>query len=373
MATKKRILLLNYEFPPLGGGASPVSYDIAKGLSETGEFNIDVVTMGYKLLPAYEKLNDSFRIYRVKSLRSRKEICHPWEQLTYLLFGYFKCRSLLKRNYYDICHTHFIIPTGILSYILKKQFNLPFIVTAHGSDVIGYNSRFKMIYPFLVKVWKIILDNAKVVISPSDFLRNKIVKVYPRLDRKKIIIIPNGIDIEKFRPQSKRKIIFSSGRLLRSKGFQHLIKAVSDEDIKWEVHIAGDGPMMNELKQLAERSKTKIIFHGWLDNNGKEYKDLLEQASIFCLLSKYESFGMVLLEAMLAGCAVITSNSSGCVEIINGSGLVVPPENDRTIEETINLLVLDRNRISSLGDEGRQRAIKFYDREIIARQYSKYL
>lgn len=42
----KRILVLNYEFPPLGGGASPVSYELVKGLSETGEYDIDVVTMG---------------------------------------------------------------------------------------------------------------------------------------------------------------------------------------------------------------------------------------------------------------------------------------------------------------------------------------
>ena len=53
----KKILLLNYEFPPLGGGASPVSYEIAKKLSESGEFDIDVVTMGYKGLDSYEEVN----------------------------------------------------------------------------------------------------------------------------------------------------------------------------------------------------------------------------------------------------------------------------------------------------------------------------
>ena len=107
----RRILVLNYEFPPLGGGASPVSYELAKRLSETGVYDIDVVTMGYgakwsevsphgiaRGLPAYEEVNKNFRIHRVKCLRSKKEICHPWEQPTYLISGYLKRRELLRSD-----------------------------------------------------------------------------------------------------------------------------------------------------------------------------------------------------------------------------------------------------------------------------------
>ena len=60
----KRILVLNYEFPPLGGGASPVSYEIAERLSLTGDFDVDVVTMGYGDLLKYEEVNKNFRIHR---------------------------------------------------------------------------------------------------------------------------------------------------------------------------------------------------------------------------------------------------------------------------------------------------------------------
>ena len=114
-AGMKRILVLNYEFPPLGGGASPVSYELALKLSETGDFDIDVVTMGYKDLPKYEEVNKNFRIHRVWSWRSKKELCHPWEQATYLVSAWFKCKELLKNTKYDICHCHFIIPTGVLA------------------------------------------------------------------------------------------------------------------------------------------------------------------------------------------------------------------------------------------------------------------
>ncbi|MCA9485852.1 MAG: glycogen/starch synthase, partial [Nanoarchaeota archaeon] len=77
-----RILMLNYEFPPLGGGASPVSYEISKGLVKLGH-RVDVVTMGYRDLEQVEK-KEGINVYRVKCMRSKKEICHPWEQLSYL-------------------------------------------------------------------------------------------------------------------------------------------------------------------------------------------------------------------------------------------------------------------------------------------------
>ena len=63
MTNKKRILMLNYEFPPLGGGASPVSYEIAKGYAKLGH-KVDVVTMGFKGLPSEEK-KEGMRIFRV--------------------------------------------------------------------------------------------------------------------------------------------------------------------------------------------------------------------------------------------------------------------------------------------------------------------
>lgn len=369
----KRLLVLNYEFPPLGGGASPVSYELAKRLSETGDFDIDVVTMRYKGLPEYEEINPNFRVHRVKSWRSKKEICHPWEQLTYLFSGYFKCRELLKKNTYDMCHAHFIIPTGVIALMLKKQFGLEYVVTSHGSDVLGYGSRFKHLYPFLVRPWKGILDNAKTIISPSLFLKQQILNVYKEYDESKIVVIPNGIDTSKFTPQEKTKTIFSSGRLLTNKGFQYLIQAVSDEDLGWEVHIAGDGPMRNELEEMAKKSKTKVVLHGWLDNNGKEYKDLLEQAGMYVLASEKENASISLLEAMSAGCAVITTNVSGCPETVGDTGLFFEPKNSTELKEGIVSLVSSEDKIKRLQRASVERLHRLYSWDLIVKSYISQL
>ena len=370
----KKLLVLNYEFPPLGGGASPVSYEIAERLSKTGDFDIDVVTMGYKDLSKYEEVNSNFRIHRVKCLRSKKELCHPWEQATYLISGWFKCKELLKNNKYDICHCHFIIPTGVLAMKLKKKFGLEYVITAHGSDVPGFNTdRFKFLHKFTGSLLKKISKEAKNIISPSLYLKDLILNNISLFNKEKVIIIPNGIDVNKFIPKEKEKYIFSSGRLLARKGFQYLIQAVSDKDIGYEIHIAGDGPMMTELKKIAEKSKTKIVFHGWLDNNGQEYKDLLEQAAIYVLASEKENASIALLEAMSAGCAVITTNVSGCPETIGSAGLLINSRDANDLKIKLNIIVNDINKLIELQKKAEDRVKNIYDWDIVLKEYIKVL
>jgi glycosyltransferase involved in cell wall biosynthesis len=374
-----RILVLNYEFPPLGGGASPVSYELAEKLSETGDFDIDVVTMGFKGLPKYEEVNKNFRIHRVHCLRSKKEICQPWEQLTYLVTGFVKTRSLIKQakkdqKPFEICHTHFIIPTGALSYILKKFYGLPYIITSHGSDVPGFNTdRFKFLHKFTKPFLKGIIKNSKKVISPSNYLRDLILKNISPAFSVKVVVIPNGIDTNKFKPQEKKKWIFSSGRLLPRKGFQYLIQAVSDEDIGWEVHIAGDGPMMSELKRLAEKSKTKVILHGWLNNNGKEYKDLMEQSAIFVLVSRSESFGMVVAEAMSAGCAIIATSGNGVSETVINNGLLVGFGDVLGIKKTICDFIFDEVLMNNMAKKAVSHSKNVFNWCCVLQKYIRFL
>lgn len=370
----KRILLLNYEFPPLGGGASPVSYEIAERLSATGDFDIDAVTMGYKGLATYEEVNPHFRIHRVKCLRSKKELCHPWEQLTYLVTGYFKAKELLKKGKYDVCHCHFIIPTGVIALQLKKEFGLPYVITPHGSDVPGFNTdRFKFLHKFTGPALKAIVKNAKKIACPSNYLKGLILKNIDPSFESLIEVIPNGIDTNNLTPKEKNKWIFSSGRLLPRKGFQYLIQAVSDEDIGYEVHIAGDGPMMGELKALAERSKTRIVLHGWLNNKGQEYKDLMERSAIYVLASEKENASIVLLEAMSAGCAMITTNVSGCPETVGVAGLLVNPRDKNDLIDRIKILVNKPSLLEKAQTDSAERARKVFDWSVTLNSYRRVL
>lgn len=318
---KKRILMLNYEFPPLGGGASPVSYEIAKGYVKLGH-KVDVVTMGFKDLPSYE-VKDGINIYRVKCLRSKKEICHPWEQLTYIISAKRFLKKHMKTHSYDINHTHFIIPTGIISLWLKKKYNLPYIITSHGSDVLGYNNKriFKYIYPLVKKQWKEIIKEAKYVTTPSQFLQDKIKEITKQGN---FIVINNGIDPKKFKPMKKEKRILVVARLFENKGVQDILDALKplSEELKqkgWKVDIVGEGPYRNflEKKAIENNLQDLIIFYGWVDNNSKEMKELYGKASIFISASWFESFGLTLLEAIYSRSYPLISNIRGYKEVLN--------------------------------------------------------
>ena len=318
MEKRLRILVLNQDFPPMGGGASPASYELAKGYAKLGH-KVDVVTMHFKGLPFFEK-KDGINICRVKCLRSKKELTHPWELLSYIHSAKKFLRNHLKSNNYDICHCHFIIPTGVIALWLKKEYNLPYIITAHGSDVLGYNKRFKYLYPFLVGRWKEIVRESKFIISPSKFLGNKI----NELIQKDIIVIPNGIDSNKFRPLKKEKMILVVAKFSPNKGIQDILDALKGVDLGcWKVDIVGEGSYRPVIeKKIRENGLSDSVkLHGWVDNNSRKMKDLYGHASIFISASHFENMSIVLLEALASGCYVIAANVGGNPEVISKKNL----------------------------------------------------
>lgn len=367
-----KILMLNYEFPPLGGGASPVSYELAKRYVDLGH-KVSVVTMGYKGLAEHEFI-DGIEVYRVKSWRRKKEICHPWEQLSYLISAKKFLQTHLQKQKYDINHTHFLIPTGTLAKWAKKRFNLKYIVTSHGSDVPGFNNdRFKLLHKFTGPLLKSVAKHADKIVTPSKYLESLILKnISPNL-KSKIIHIPNGIEINKFRPQKKEKYILSTGRLLARKGFKYLVEAVSDLDTDYELHIAGDGPLMEELKEMSKDSKTNIIFHGWIDNQSKKYKDLLEKASIYSLVSSNENASIALLEGMSAGCAVITANSSGCAETIGDAGITIEVKDTDKLNKAILSLIQNPQKLEELQSKAAKKVENQYNWDIVIGKYTELL
>ena len=305
-----RILILNYEFTPLGGGASPVSYELAKGYVKLGH-KVTVITMGFKgLLP--EEVVDGIKVYRVKCLRSKKEMCSPHEMLSYVLSAKRFLKRHMEEHTYDINHTHFIIPTGVVSLWLKKRYGLPYIVTSHGSDVLGYNKRFRFLYPLMVGRWRRIIKEAKVVVTPSKFLMEKIMEKAIG----KFAVIPNGIDGTKFKPMKKEKRILIVARLFPNKGVQDILEALHGVDLSgWKVDIVGDGPYRAVLEEKA-KGLSNVTFHGWVDHSSRKMKELYGHASIFISASYFESFGMTVLEAMSAGCYPIVSDIEAHREVV---------------------------------------------------------
>jgi glycosyltransferase involved in cell wall biosynthesis len=365
-----RILMLNYEFPPLGGGASPVSYEIAKGYVSLGH-SVDVITMGFKGLPFFEKAS-GMNIYRVPSLRSKKNVCHPWEQATYIVSAINFLRKHMGNNKYDINHTHFIIPSGIVSLWLQKRYRLNFIVTSHGSDIPGYNpDRFVFLHWFTSPLVKKICAYASCVTVPSLYLKDLLEK---KTGLTGIRVIPNGSKDLKIEGVEKENIIFSSGRLLKRKGFHLLIKAFKKiEHVGWKLFIVGDGPYRKELERVAG-NRADIIFTGWLDRESPEYLEIANKAKIFALLSSAESQGISYIEAMSTGCAILASSVTATLETVDEKIGSRCDHNDMSdIERKFEGLIKSENILKQFMRNSRERYIQKFLYNNIVHEYESVI
>ncbi|NBH70558.1 glycosyltransferase family 4 protein [Clostridiaceae bacterium] len=301
-----KILMLNYEYPPLGGGGASVCRNMSEELVEKGN-QVDVVTMGFRDLSESETV-DGVRIFRVKCLRSKKMVCHPWEQLSYCISAYRYITKCLDIKRYDIIHCHFIIPTGLLALWLKKKYYISYIVTAQGSDVLGHNNdRFRLLYKIVKPIWIRIIKNAAFLTAPSSFLKREILVSYSEKD---CVVIPNGVYEKGCSVSGKRgKYIVTLARLQKGKGIQDLISTCAKINMNgWHVEILSDGPYREELEKLVEQYalKDSITFRGYVSS--EERDKYLRNAGIFFSGSRFEAMPIAVLEAMDAGCKVLISD-----------------------------------------------------------------
>ena len=158
-------------------------------------------------------------------------------------------------------------------------------------------------------------------------------------------------------------------RILPRKGFQYTIQAVKDLDLDWQVNVVGEGPYLPELKRLAENSKTPIKFWGWLDKNNPKFNELLSKSSIFVFPSEAENFPAVLLEAMAAEMAIITSTAGGCPEVVGKTGLLVEPGDTKGIRKMLLKLIESDDLRKKLGKQALKRARQQFNWGKIAQQY----
>lgn len=355
-----RMLILCYEYPPIGGGGAKVVYGLTDRLSELG-YQVDLVTMRYKNLKPFEK-NNNLNIYRVKCLRLKANLCTPIEMATYIVSAIFLVIKLCRKNNYKINHTHFIFPDGVLAYVIYKIFGLPYVITAHGSDVPGYNpNRFKMLHYSLVLFWKKIVKNSAKVICASKSIQDLVLRVEKSADTE---LIPNGINLKKFSPyEVKKKQILFVSRMFERKGVQYFLNALQGLNHCFQVYIVGDGPYLENLKKLSEQLGLNVFFLGYVDNNSIILKNLYETSMIFVFTSESENFPIVLLEAMTAGLAIITTNETGCSEVTGDTAILVQPKDSAAIRTALVKLMDDEELCLKIGMAARHRVVEKFSWE----------
>lgn len=362
-----KILCSTYEYPPIGGGGAQVAHPLAAYLLSHGH-EIDVVTSGMSDLQTCNTM-DGVEVHRVRCIRRFRHYATTPELFTYIWPAYRRSLELHKARAFDINHTHFAMPSGVASYLLFRKTGLPYVTTIHGSDVPGYNpDRFRVSHWLAHPLWRRIILNSVKVISASEFLKRLIQK---HIDVP-VDIIQNGYSPDSTigeMPEKKNRILVVT-RIFQRKGLQHFIDALVDFKHDWEIVIAGDGPYLPTLKAQALRLGLNISFTGFIQ--GRELLDLYATSKVFVFPSLQENFPVVLLEAMQAGCAIITTNVDGCAEVIGDAGIVVEPKRPDQIRNALKDLLRNENEIQRLSLAAKRR-IELFRWPRIANQYDALL
>jgi glycosyltransferase involved in cell wall biosynthesis len=216
-------------------------------------------------------------------------------------------------------------------------------------------------------LWAIITKKASKIICPSKVLRELVLKQSKDLN---VEIIPNGIETERFvANQEKGNRILIVSRMIERKGIQFFLQAIAQTSSDWEVHIVGDGPYLHKLREKSMGSKWKIKFWGWLDRESPKFKELYETSSVFVFPSEAENFPIVLLEAMASGLAIITTEGTGCEEVVGDAAVLVPPRNSSAILNALLLMLQYPKERRKMGKTARRRVEECFSWTAVGEQY----
>lgn len=356
-----RILSVTYEYPPVGGGGATVASALNAALVADGHV-VDVVTSAMPGLSRTETV-DGVPVHRAPCWRRHRHYTTAPELATTLLPAYWLANRVIDRNPPDVIHAHFALPSGVVARLLSIKHGIPYVITAHGSDIPGYNpDRFELLHRFLAPVWRRVMRDAAAVTSPSQFLSNLIHRHFDG----PVQIVPNGYGTHATLGQPKRNLVLVVARLFPRKGVQHFIDSVARLGVDWEMVVAGDGPYLPALLERAAKANASVQFAGFLGKS--DLRRLYEEARILVFPSIRENFPMVLLEGMDAGCAVITTDAEGCAEVVGDAGVIIEKGNPVALRSALLDLMNDPAQCAVHGARGMERA-KLFRWPRLAKQY----
>ena len=375
-----KILMLTWEYPPrIVGGIARVVHDLSKRLIKDGH-DVTVVTYREGELPYYEN-DKGVEVYRVDNYMITPNNFIDWiMQLNFNLVA--KASELIaKEGNFDVIHAHDWLVANAAK-TLKHAYNIPLVSTIHATES-GRNSGIHDETQRYINdtEWMLTYESTEVIVN-SNFMKGHIQGLFG-LPFDKINVIPNGINLTnfngierdyEFRRQyalDNEKIILYMGRLVYEKGIQHLIAAmpkILDNYHDAKLIIAGKGGMIDELKAQVEYMgiSNKVYFTGYLD--AKQVQKMYKCADVAVFPSTYEPFGIVALEAMLAGVPIVVSDVGGLNEIVEHgvTGMKSYAGNSNSIADSILTLLYDHALAAKVAKNAKAKVKELYNWNKIA-------
>lgn len=239
-------------------------------------------------------------------------------------------KKVYKNNKIDIIHAHCVLPAGYEASKISKKYNIPLIVTEHSSGVLNMS-----LSKVDINRYKVCSEVSQKIICVSEALKKSVDNIINNID--KIVVIPNLVDKKfKFKPLARLNdefVFFSAGNLQKSKNFDITIKAFSKAfkgNIKYKLKIAGMGSEKSNLQKLVHKLdiSNQVVFLSRLSRD--KMAEMYTNCNVFVLPSRFETFGVVYIEALACGRPVIAYKNGGANEIVNAyNGILL---NDYSVE-----------------------------------------
>ena len=373
------ILVINYEYPPIGGGGGVICRDISEEIASKGH-RVTVITSLFDGLLPYESIN-RVGIHRVPVLmRSKRDVASLPSMLSYVPRCVRKGAELLRAQRFDVINTHFAVPSGPAGHHLSGRFRVPNVLTIHGGDIFDPTKTLSPHRTFgLKQTVRMMLEGADRVVAQSSDTRNNS-RIYYGVDRH-IDIIPLGIRQNPYPVKTRKELdlpdagwlFVTIGRIVRRKNIPDLLEVFAElrKEIPCTLLVIGDGPEMGALKRKIQEMNIgeSVRMTGRVDEERKfQY---LCAADLYLSTALHEGFGIVFLEAMECGLPIVCYDRGGQTDFLKEGetgSLVRLGDREGFKKQMIDLLISDQ-KTRRIKEHNRQYVKEFY----ISRCADRYL
>jgi L-malate glycosyltransferase len=372
------ILIINFEYPPLGGGGGVATQQLGKELAK--HHIVHILTTAYGGMPR-EEVAGTVHIHRVlaagrRHLATASLVSMAMFVPSAFLRGWQLCRS----TSFDVINAQFVLPSGLPAAALAWLYKIPFVLSFIGGDL--YDPT-KGVSPhrhwWLRALIRLVVRQATVCTAISEDTRRRAQQLHGVT--KDIQVTPLGYSPRSVVSASRRQldlptdtpIAISIGRLIPRKGYQTILEAWRHIPLA-HLLIVGTGPLQAKLRRQAQilGIDERVHLVGFVSEERK--LQLLRTADIYVSATHHEGFGIVFLEAMEAGLPIVAPNQGGQVDFLedNVNALLVSPDSASQISEAVRGLLDDPGLRQRMAVRNQQ-AVKEFTTEQSAQRFEAVL
>jgi glycosyltransferase involved in cell wall biosynthesis len=372
-----KILLINYEYPPIGGGAATATAAIAQHLASLGH-TVTVLTSRFRDLKGTVWEGDVL-IVRCPAIRNCPDRSGILEMFSFLVSAGLMLGRVIRKHRIEASIVFFSFPCGPLGLWGLKRGNVPYVISLRGGDVPGNEAGLNTLHRLLAPLRRLIFRRSVAVVANSPGLK----EMSERADPYPVRVIPNGVDTDFFHPlenhdePAHRPFAFLFvGRFQMQKNlfylFDHVDSLRRSGAGSFVLHLVGDGPQQDALRKHAKKLGIEdcLVWHGWVDKGS--LREIYRNADCFVNPSLYEGMPNVVLEAMACGLPIIASHVLGNDEVVRQgeTGWLFDLSKPDAFRTALRIMLENPGQARRMGKKGRAWVLEAFSWRRVAEAYA---